>query len=323
MRVLGIDPGATRSLDLINKDVRILLEQIAEDGTEFVVAEKVRNMMRDWEIASLWLLHDPGLAAIPWELFRTGSKTWGRSFPMARHPRLGEYRQPRPFKLRPGEKLRIVIVRDDSGDLPETASETKRVAEELNLLSGRIEIKVFGHQANSVDVRGYIKRCHILHFAGHVVFPEHSGDLSDSGWLLKGQLEDHRSWNLLRPSELRELWKEKPPFLVFANGCHSAASHPLRLQQRTNSRATMDLAEACLSQGVSAYIGAVWEAPDNEPTAEFAAILYRHLVTGLTVSEAALKARDEIAAQFGEEDLTWARYVVCGDPFLRLPFDVD
>ncbi|MCX6627076.1 MAG: CHAT domain-containing protein, partial [Candidatus Solibacter sp.] len=280
-----------------------------------------RALMHDWDIASLSLLHEAGLAALPWELFRTGSMTWARSFPMARHPILREPPKRRPYRRRRGDKLRLVIVRDDSGDLPGTNSETRRIREELQHLSEELEVKEFGQQDNSVDVRSSIKRCQILHFAGHVIFPENSGDLSDSGWLLKGNPDDRPStWDLLRPGELRQIWKDAP-LLVFANGCQSAAAKPLTRQQRANSQGAVDLAQACLSAGVSAYIGAVWKAPDNVPTGEFAAIIYRLLAAGLTVSGAMLAARDEIARRFGEEDLTWARYVVCGDPFTRLPFD--
>lgn len=314
----AIPPDERRDLKLIDQEIRLLLERIADDGTGFVVAEKIRALMHDWDIASLYLLHEAGLAALPWELFRTGSKTWARSFPMARHPILREPPKRRFYRRRRGDKLRLVIVRDDSGDLPETISEARRIREELQHLSEEIEIEEFGQQDNSMDVRSSIKRCQILHFAGHVIFPEESSDLSSSGWLLKGNpAKRSEAWDLLHPDELRQFWKDAP-LLVFANGCQSAAAKP---PQRANSQGAVDLAEACLSAGVSAYIGAVWKAPDNVPTGEFAAIFYRLFATGLTASEAMLAARDEIARKFGEEDLTWARYVVCGDPFLRLPLD--
>ena len=315
----GIDPAVS------DTKIRDLLERISAAGTDCVVPAEILRKLRDQDVASLLLRHEPSLAAVPWELFRTGSLPWCLSFPMARHSKLPGDRVRRDLTLRPREDLRVTILCDDSGDLPETVFEAELVAKLFRQLPGRTQVEVFGHGSNAVDVRFSLQRCHILHFAGHVVFPD-SEDSDEFGWLLKGRVSDRRSWHLLRPRQLYSLWKDRePPYLIFANGCRSAM-RPLKPSPRGNSRAAMDLAQACLAVGVAAYIGAVWEPPDdvsNPKTAQFAESYYRQLLSGRHVSEAMLEVRREVYGRYGPEDLTWARYVLCGDPFLRLPFELE
>lgn len=207
------------------------------------------------------------------------------------------------------------------GDLREAEDEARRIAGLFRHSYDRTQVKVFGYGSNPVEVVYSLRRCDILHFAGHVVVPKTERDSDKCGWLLGGRIRERKTWYLLRPDDLYSLWAhEEPPYLVFANGCRSA----MRPLKPRNGKAAMDLAQSFLAAGVAAYVGAVWDAPDDEAnpkTSQFAESFYRQILGGRNVSDAMLEVRREVHDRYGREALTWAQYVLCGDPFLRLPFE--
>ncbi len=83
----------------------------------------------------------------------------------------------------------------------------------------------------------------------------------------------------------------------------------------------MGLAQGFLGAGIGNYIGTVWNSPDNDATISFAKVFYQQFLSGYTVSQAILAARNFCATAYGEEDLTWARYVLFGDPFTHIPIN--
>src|SRR5262249_6888636 len=108
------------------------------------------------------------------------------------------------------------------------------------------------------------------------------------------------------------------PFLFFANACGSAQANQEALEQRVYVDAATGLGQAFLSSGVGNYIGTLWSAPDQGGTLDFAVEFYRWFLSGCTVSRAIRAARDFCVHKHGEEDLTWARYVLFGDPLSRI-----
>ena len=162
-----------------------------------------------------------------------------------------------------------------------------------------------------------MRGCHVLHFAGHAVLSERRGDLGQSGWLLEGSIE--APTDFLRASSLEGFWSEAAPLVVFANACVSGRGSAESLRQRAYSDGALGLAQAFLSAGVENYLGTVWESPDNEATIEFASAFYREFFAGNTIGRAVRAAREFCGGESGDEDLTWARYVLFGDPSFYIP----
>jgi CHAT domain-containing protein len=238
---------------------------------------------------------------------------------MARSPRL--LRAPTSTQ-RAGDdgKLRVLLVADPSGDLEGATHECNQVGRilEEGPLADRLTVELVDASTDSFTLRSKMRRCHILHFAGHGVYAARPGDLSQTGWLVRGRMDALESADVLRASALDGFWTDAAPRLVFANACDSGRGNHEAAHRRPHSDAAIGLAQAFLAAGVDSYVGTIWQAPDDETTIAFARTFYEELVAGRTVSQALMMARNKSAAQFGDEDLTWARYVLFGDPLTQL-----
>src|SRR5262249_14188887 len=81
------------------------------------------------------------------------------------------------------------------------------------------------------------------------------------------------------------------------------------------------IGSAFLLAGAHNYVGTFWVVHDEESVL-FATTCYRALATGASLGEALLEARHAIIAQRGWQGLTWASYLLYGDPaFTLLPQD--
>ena len=71
--------------------------------------------------------------------------------------------------------------------------------------------------------------------------------------------------------------------------------------------------------GAANVLGTSLAPPKSDATIDFAVAFYTHWLQGRAISQAVLEARRHLHATHGLEDLTWARYVLFGDPFTTLP----
>ena len=94
--------------------------------------------------------------------------------------------------------------------------------------------------------------------------------------------------------------------LVFANTCGGETR-----EAGEESRA-WDAARHFLQWGVPSYVGTLWDLHDAG-SARFAGIFYRQLAGGATLAASVSAAR---SALLGIEPVTWANYVLYGDPAL-------
>jgi hypothetical protein len=92
--------------------------------------------------------------------------------------------------------------------------------------------------------------------------------------------------------------------VVFLNGCGSA---------KTFSYDIEGLAEVFLQRGALSYIGSLWSIHDKK-AAEIAAEFYRNCLQ-YPVGEALRLSREKY---YSSEDITWAAFVMYGDPTLHL-----
>jgi serine/threonine protein kinase/CHAT domain-containing protein len=297
----------------IDAEIQASLKALSDDAAHMLLGSRVRGLLDGSTARTLWLRHDPRLTAVPWELLRARGTFVCRGFDLARWPRLVRSRSTHAA-IGYGQPIRVLIIGDTTGDLPEShveAVELERVLSQ-SPLAGRMTIEVLGAEADSFKLRSKMRHCDVIHYAGHAVFS--SEDLSSSGWLFKDDPDSHGIDDLLSARSLEDFWSERAPVLVFANACSSARSTTDMWQSRAYSDAAVGLGQAFLAAGASNYIGAVWDPPDTEATVAFALSFYRHFFDGLPIGESMRAARDRCAGDFGEEELTWARYVLMGDP---------
>jgi len=294
------------------------LSKVSEDGSHFVLGSKVRKILTAEKASALWLLYDPRLAGVPWELLDVDGLPMCRRFSFSRWPKLRSLSCPTSYRL--DGDIHVLIVSNPSGDLPGATEECSRLIREFrdSPLAKRLKVEVADERDNAFSIRSKMRRCQILHYAGHAVFSDRAGDLTRSGWLLKGSPQYPSSGDLLRAGGLSDFWTESPPLLVFANACRSGQGSAKSFQQRVSADAAMGLAQAFLGAGVGNYLGTVWESPDDGSTGEFASAFYREFLSGRSVGDSVVLARNHCAMIFGEEDLAWARYALFGDPLSHI-----
>ena len=150
----------------------------------------------------------------------------------------------------------------------------------------------------------------IVHYAGHAAFdpnrPDQSGLLLDDGEVCFAQ-------------KIQRLLGGQP--LVFLNACESA-----RLTETTDrpppegtyeGDPRQGLASAFVYGGALACIGATWPVTDRV-AADYAVSFYQQVLEGRPLGQAMLQARLDTAARY-PADLSWAAFVLYGDPSYQLP----
>lgn len=272
----------------------------------------------------------------PWELLHDGEELLGLRFALGRQIFM-ESPSLRQARRRAAGAIRVLVIGDPAftpsfvddlrrqkrpipPQLPEAREEARRVALEFERLrdelAGLPPLHVESVVGDAISVTEMRERLrggyHIIHFAGHGVFRK--GDPETSAWLLSdGELWAREMRNTLAG-------QQEPPWLIFANACEAGmdAGTPIGRYQGD----VFGLATACINQGVAAYIAPLWPVQDVL-AAELAADFYRELVvTRVSVGEALrrakVRARGRRAAGGAARQLTWASFVLYGDPTQQL-----
>ncbi len=104
--------------------------------------------------------------------------------------------------------------------------------------------------------------------------------------------------------------------LVFSNSCQAGVTAAWQGTARSEGQA-FGIGSAFLLAGVKNYIGTFWVVHDEE-SEFFARIFYQQLVSGLSLGEALQRARQQVITQRGWQSLTWASYMLYGDPALTV-----
>jgi CHAT domain len=255
---------------------------------------------------------------LPWELmsYRDRNEPEVDKFlclerPIARMP-MGRY-FPRHHREHPDEVLRFLLVyADPKNNLRAAKREVDKIEANLKETWGtQIEIvkiseaQVTGRAMNKVLREGNFK---VIHFAGHAFFDDDDADLS--GLLL------HEGEQFLA-QKIQRLLEGRP--LVFLNACESASTaneeEPQQIGEYMQGNAE-GLASAFIYGGARGCVGSLWPIYD-EPAADFAVHFYNNVVRGYMIGEALRLARRKIKEDYNDQ-ITWAAYVLYGDPTLRL-----
>lgn len=296
----------------ILKNINLLqeFESLGRVMFHLLLPKEIRSRLQDIEKNSNIVLKlDDQLIQYPWELMLNGSSHICLQHNISRVITSDKFyvnQVSRPAK----NKLRFLVVGDPLQDdpdrtLPNARAEAISISEELSKFE-HVDVKLLlGPQATTTNVLSELATGYdLFHFAGHV---EHDHELGESSLVLSN--------NNLQASTIKSFIEDSPPLLVFINACESGKESLWEDQAIDYENRVFGMASAFLSAGCY-YLGSIWPVHDK-PAIKFAQKVYNnffgeHQTLGVSVRLARIDGRDE----FGTRDVSWASYVLYGDPIL-------
>lgn len=274
-----------------------------------LIPQAVRNDLNELDESSLLLEIDQELVAIPWELLFDGKKFFCRRYNLGRAVSTSQAPLAPSAKRMSLPARMLVLCCDSRGDLPSVHKEGQAVTHSLDNHPA-VKVRLTGEKPVEF-VRRALKDYDIVHFAGHADYDAKSPH--GSGW--------HLSDGKLTAQDIMSLAGGRPmPLLVFSNACQSSHGQP---EDDETPEQVFGLANAFLLSGVRYYVGTQWDVVDIHSQG-FAMRFYDELAKGRSVGSALRQARQSIVVAEGEGALSWATYVLYGDPgFVPLVEDTE
>lgn len=283
-------------LNLSNK-----LRQIGEALYKQFFPESLQKYIRETEETFLFFHIDAKLASIPLEILHDGTGFLWEKF------RLGKTVKGQKISIddsSPRENLQMLIIADPREDLEWARREGEVLFEHLggHTSGKRIHVELLGGKTiNKLNLLNSIQGKDILHYAGHL---HYSGNPDENGWLLYGNKILHA----------REFQKSgATPRLIFCNSCFSGRGNDM-----SDAGWYAKFAGSFVSSSSGSYIGTNWEMPDRQPTLEFTTRFYDNILSGLSIGECLQVSRKFAREHFSLNDLTWASYLLIGNPAHRI-----
>ncbi len=310
-RIQGRCNEIVETLNQVNRRGKVptdVLARLRTIGREFYndlfpldIREKLSKSAADHLVVSL----DDRLVHIPWELLHDDRQFLCQRFSMGRLVQtrqtvkgMGSRRLEMPLKM--------LILADPAGGLPSARAEGTELSV---LLEKRKEVINAAMKSEGVSqdlLREALRHFDLVHFAGHSEY--NSGDPGQSGWTLDdGQFTAEDILSMAGAAT--------PPAFVFSNTCQSARTGEWAVADHYQSE-IFGLANAFLLAGVRHYLGTFWDVPD-ESSRQFAMAFYDCLLSRMSIGDAVRCARTKLIADYGEESIIWAGYVLYGDPLTR------
>ncbi len=294
-------------VDDIVREIRDRIDTVAEEGAQGVLGPGVRELLDNQRLANLTFRYPVELAGIPMKFFDYVVVR----FPVTYWPKLIDP-HPHRQRLRRPHTLRVLLIADPAGDLPNARRECLYLRRQIKQSGVAHQVKMVVGPLGAAQLYDELRKPYdIIHYAGHAESRRTAGGLREDYWLL-------RAGQRFSTRDLVDIWRKTRPVLVFANTCESGRTSYGASRQRVKNDEAIGTAHAALAVGVRNYIGTIWDPPDNEKTVWFARIFYNYFLAGRSVSQAIHKARHFCMRWFGDEDLTWARYALFGDPLTRI-----
>jgi CHAT domain-containing protein len=267
---------------------------------------------------SVVVIHDKGSSVIPWEVLHFGNYCPAIEAGLSRRFMSSSPGIRARSNLPPNASLRVLLVVDPSGNLPEAADEGRALHELFERNQCEVD-QLFQEQATKANILGSLSTVEydILHYAGHAAFavqaPGQSGVLCSDGMLVAKDVAQLTA----------------APQLVFLNGCESARIRrrgegwEVDPEQKARTprevlfedlRHNISLAEMVLLGGVSNFIGTYWPVGDAA-AARLSTTFYTGLLAGDPLGLALRNARKQ-TRDVSPRD--WANYQHFGNPSYRL-----
>ena len=268
--------------------------------------EPARTRLRTAAPCALHLRLDEQLLAVPWELAYDGTDFLATKFGVGRQV-ITSQPLPRRESGRPVDgPLKVLLIADPTESLPQASREVEQLCTLLADVAGIKVTLMGGKLVRKLPLLAAVQEYDIVHFAGHSFYDSTSP--SQSGW----QLHE----GVLSAAELSKV--SRPPRLVFSNSCQAGATAAWEGDKgyRYEGQA-FGIGSAFLLAGVQNYVGTFWVVHDEESVG-FALAFYRQPGEGLTLGGALQQARQAIIKHHDGQGLTWASYLLYGDPTAAL-----
>lgn len=268
--------------------LRVLLQGIGSFIYNQILPKSIQDaLIRINNPTHLALNVERDLSWIPWELIFDGRKFLSTTLSLGRiKPKMT------PSKAqRKGNKIRFLLVYNPTGDLMATESEANYLTSRLMGLSN-VSLFRRGQEIRSNSFKNMVGQegFDAIHYAGHAEFDP--DELSNSAFIFK----DARCYADKLLSSMSTI-----PKIFFVDGCTSAMGpFPYELLDRG-----------------SCYIGTLWPVSDK-PAGDFASNFYRLVLRGATLGNAVKQARVNSFQRLKYSDLTWAAYVLYGNPTKKI-----
>jgi WD40 repeat protein len=239
---------------------------------------------------------------IPWELVHDGSDFLCCRFSVGRRVQSWEYPESIRRK-RPTDRSTAFIVSNPTGDLKEASQEGATLADLLEN-HGDVDVTWLNNRTSLRNLCSWFTKTDLLHFSGHST--NGAADDEKPGW----ELTDSR----FTEDEIRRIKErgENFPLLIFSNSCGSGETPG---EYRKGGHAT--LAESFLRLGCPHYVGVYSKVIDRFGS-EFAQRFYQYVLNRGAIGTSMRLARLEIRSKQESDHLTWAQYVLYGDPSTSL-----
>lgn len=268
--------------------------------------EAIQKRLRDHDHGFLFLHVDHSLRNIPWELLYDGNCFLADKFYIGKNVS-GYWRDTARSER---DRLRVLIIADPTEDLEWARLEGEGLFDSLNAEVSPDMLDVHflaGSRITKLGLLNAIKDRDIIHYTGHLYYDQNQ---QESGWMLSGN-------KVLRAREIEK--SGCSPFLVFSNSCLSSPmSGGVPAEETADVFRFNDMAGAFLKAGIGNYIGTNWEIEDNEKTLEFSLNFYRSILEGKSAGESLFEARSKARHSYTASDITWANYVLHGNPMARI-----
>jgi adenylate cyclase len=268
--------------------------------------EPARTRLRTAAPCALHLRLDEQLLAVPWELAYDGTDFLATKFGVGRQV-ITSQPVPQKERGRPGEgPVKVLLIADPTESLPQASREVEQLCRLLTDMAGLKVTLMGGKLVRKLPLLAAVQEYDIVHFAGHSFYDPASP--GQSGW----QLHE----GVLSAAELSKV--RRPPRLVFSNSCQAGTT--AAWEKDTGYRyegQAFGLGSAFLLAGVQNYVGTFWVVHDEESVG-FALAFYQHLAKGMPLGGALQQARQAVIKHHDGRGLTWASYLLYGDPTAAL-----
>jgi CHAT domain-containing protein/tetratricopeptide (TPR) repeat protein len=302
----------TSILDNANKNGPLktdLLDRLKKTGRflwDHLLTRQVKDRLVSGVIKELVLSLDEELIDIPWELLYDGNEFFCLKYNLGRVVRTKE--QPRCLRYRSAaSSLRMLILANPTDDLQSAYQEGVYIKNQFERKRNKIKIDFKSTHIDTLYVKKNLRDYDIVHFAGHCEYD--SADPKSTGWLLSDG--KFTTGDIFALSESLSL-----PNLVFSNACLSA-KNARGVMDSDYQEKTYSLAAAFLFSGVRHYIGTIWQIEDPVSLV-FAKEFYDQLIKGSSVGAAIRSGRLRLIKEYGSASISWANYILYGDPHFVL-----
>ncbi len=300
-------PGVDRGAAGIDDDDRVSeLQAVGRLIYSHLLTEPARRKIAGSSGGDLYLRLDEQLVHVPWELCYDGHEFLATKFRIGRQvitdralPSLGA------TATAGTDRIEILLVTDPTETLEAAREECGAIEAQLASAPDVRVVRLGGKSVRKMTLLRALARSTVVHFAGHSVYDP--DDPTRSGWVL--------SDGVLTAGEMTKL--DRLPQLVFSNSCHAGATVGWDGRSSYEGQA-FGIGSAFLLAGVPNYVGTFWVTHDEE-SALFARAFYQAMLRGAPIGEAMQSARRRVVDQCGWNELTWASYMLYGDPAYRLP----